>query len=255
MTDSLPSTAARPDRETLADPTAVVPRRLVAGLVDGLLFGLAYQVLLRSLGSGGLAMVVLLTLAVAYFGVVQGFTGATIGKLITEVRLVAPSGRPPGASAALIRTAALAVDGFLGIGIWMAWTSPGHRRLGDGFAGTFVVAEDTVGNPVPTAASAGGLLPTADSVLDPALATTGPLTWPAPVAATAVPSAGLHARQAGVGESSPDNAAAPLEQDAAVPGEDVPYWDDERGAYLQYDSVGQVWMEYDQEAGEWFALG
>jgi uncharacterized RDD family membrane protein YckC len=129
----------------LVDPTAVVRRRLVAGLVDAVLVVLVHRALLVLSGSSAASLLVVAILVVAYFGVVQGFTGATLGKVITGVRVVNPSGRPPGPAPALVRTAALAADAFFGIGLWLAWSTPSHRRLGDALAGTLVVDEASLG--------------------------------------------------------------------------------------------------------------
>ncbi len=82
---------------------------------------------------------------------IQGPTGATIGKFITGVRTVRPDGRPPGLGRALVRTLMFVVDGInliLPIGLWVAMFSQGHRRLGDMVAGTYVVNARYSGAPV-----------------------------------------------------------------------------------------------------------
>ena len=81
----------------------------------------------------------------------QGATGATVGKFITGVRTVRPDGRPPGLGRALVRTLMLAVDGIsliLPLGLWIAMFSRGHRRLGDMVANTYVVKARYAGAPV-----------------------------------------------------------------------------------------------------------
>lgn len=81
----------------------------------------------------------------------QGATGATVGKFITGARTVRPDGRPPGIGRALVRTLLLIVDGIsliLPVGLWVALFSRGHQRLGDMVAGTYVVKARHAGTPV-----------------------------------------------------------------------------------------------------------
>jgi uncharacterized RDD family membrane protein YckC len=83
--------------------------------------------------------------------VLQGATGATVGKFITAARVVRPDGTPPGYLKALGRTLVLIVDTIsvvLPIGLWVAIFSRGHRRLGDMAAGTYVVKAQYAGRPV-----------------------------------------------------------------------------------------------------------
>ena len=82
---------------------------------------------------------------------VQGATGATVGKFITGARVVRPDGRPPGVWKALGRTLMLIIDTItliLPLGLWVAMFSRGHRRLGDMAAGTYVVKAQYAGRPV-----------------------------------------------------------------------------------------------------------
>ena len=78
----------------------------------------------------------------------QGATGATVGKFITGVRTVRPDGRRPGVGRALVRTLMLVVDGIMPLGLWVALFSQGHRRLGDMVADTYVVKHRYAGAPV-----------------------------------------------------------------------------------------------------------
>jgi len=81
----------------------------------------------------------------------QGATGATVGKFITGARVVRPDGRPPGAWKALGRTLMLVIDTIsliLPLGLWVAMFSRGHQRLGDMTAGTYVVKARYAGRPV-----------------------------------------------------------------------------------------------------------
>lgn len=81
----------------------------------------------------------------------QGTTGATVGKFITAARVVKPDGSPCGLGRAFVRTLLLIVDTIsciLPIGLWVAIFSRGHRRLGDMAADTYVVKARYAGQPV-----------------------------------------------------------------------------------------------------------
>ena len=86
-----------------------------------------------------LTLVVLLVLVL---GVTRWRLGASLGKALLGLRVVDAHGEPAGFGRGAVRTAALAVDLIvllLPIGLWLALFTPGHRRLGDFLAGTFVV--------------------------------------------------------------------------------------------------------------------
>jgi uncharacterized RDD family membrane protein YckC len=80
------------------------------------------------------------------FVVVQGVTGASPGKALLGIRVIrtdgTPDGTTPGALRSLVRVAAWLVDGLVllvPVALWSAWFTPGHRRVGDWLAGTYVV--------------------------------------------------------------------------------------------------------------------
>lgn len=160
------------------DPTQVVIRRCVALLVDALLLALIPTVTALVVGHAELrkgdcpqplpsgrdciglkdqvmlvdkraflwfaALLVLLYLAV--FVVVQGVTGASPGKALLGIRVVRPDGTTPGGLRSFVRVVAWVVDGLtllVPIALWSAWLSPGHRRVGDWVAGTYVVRSRT----------------------------------------------------------------------------------------------------------------
>ena len=85
----------------------------------------------------------------AVYGVIQGSTGVTPGKAALKIRVASGNGRPPGVGAGLIRTVFLPLDSFLMIGVVLMVGSPGHRRLGDSAAGTFVVRKMAAGKALP----------------------------------------------------------------------------------------------------------
>jgi uncharacterized RDD family membrane protein YckC len=156
------------------DPTRVVTRRCIALLVDALLLAalpavtvlvvgradlrkgdcpdplpsgrdcIAFkqQVMLIDKGSFLLFVGLLALLYLVAFVAVQGVTGASPGKALLGIRVVRSDGTPAGTLRSLIRLAAWVVDGIallLPIALWSAWLTPGHRRVGDWVAGTYVV--------------------------------------------------------------------------------------------------------------------
>jgi hypothetical protein len=86
------------------------------------------------------------------FVVLQGLTGFTPGKLLTGIRNVREDGRAPGILKAFVRWILWIVDGFPYIfplvGLITALSTPGHRRVGDMAAKTFVVRRAAMGSPI-----------------------------------------------------------------------------------------------------------
>jgi uncharacterized RDD family membrane protein YckC len=81
----------------------------------------------------------------------QAVAGATAGKTAMGIRVVRRDGSPPGGLRSTIRVVAWVVDGImllLPVALWSALVTPGHRRVGDLAAGTFVVRRRAVGQPV-----------------------------------------------------------------------------------------------------------
>ncbi len=98
---------------------------------------------------------------VAYYVIVQGLTGWSIGKRLVGVRVVDATGSVCGIPRAFVRYLPLlipalipAVGPFLGFFIALAefiliLAHRRHQRMGDLIAKTFVVRQDAVGQPVP----------------------------------------------------------------------------------------------------------
>ncbi len=81
---------------------------------------------------------------VAVHCALQGWTGLTPGKALLGIRVVSAEGSAPGFRAALVRSLLWVVDGFpflLGpvIGGVAMVSTPGHQRVGDRAAQTWVV--------------------------------------------------------------------------------------------------------------------
>lgn len=88
----------------------------------------------------------------AFFVIVQGLAGGSPGKLLFGLRVVDQYGSKAGIGKSLGRTLLWVVDAAPWIlplvGPIAAFTSNGHRRVGDLAAGTHVVASSSVGRPV-----------------------------------------------------------------------------------------------------------
>lgn len=88
----------------------------------------------------------------AFFVILQGITGGSPGKLLFGLRVVDQYGARAGIGKSLGRTLLWVVDAAPWIiplvGPIAAFTSNGHRRVGDIAAGTYVVASSSVGQPV-----------------------------------------------------------------------------------------------------------
>jgi uncharacterized RDD family membrane protein YckC len=144
--DTPPAPPEVPVKRPSTDPTDVVNRRLAAAGLDAFLVIVLF-LLLRNVAGGGNAFFMTLAYVIGHFGIIQGSTGQTLGKLLCDVKLVDERGEAPGAGPALIRTAAWVVDGTLLLGVLLMKSTPGHRRLGDAVAGTWVVTDAATGRP------------------------------------------------------------------------------------------------------------
>jgi RDD family len=215
--------------------------------------------------------------------VIQGLTGATVGKHIMGLRVVRANGAVASFGYIALRSFMLLVAiglnflcfvGFIAELITASATKR-HQRVGDMAAGTFVVGKASVGTPVdpyansqvhapgPTqwsappaggspygaanpAPAAWGTQPSAAPVNDPASAPTDsaiPPTW------------GV---QPDPGAVAPLPQAAPTpvaEQTAPAPagGSDPtqPRWDEARKAYIAWEPSRGSWMQHDATTNEW----
>lgn len=130
----------------------VTGRRVVATLIDGVIFGVINSILSalfdtdRSGGfsftqlsvSGSLLMFVVVLL---YYTLLEGSIGKTVGKMVTGIRVVDVEGNPPGYLKALVRTLLRIIDGLFAylVGFIIVLSGDRRRRLGDMAAKTQVV--------------------------------------------------------------------------------------------------------------------
>lgn len=97
--------------------------------------------------AGGATFLLDVAFVFVCFGIVAGITGATIGKALVGIRVVREDGSIVGIPKSLLRWLCFFVDIFF-VGIILASTTRGHRRLGDMAAHSYVVTKDAVGRPV-----------------------------------------------------------------------------------------------------------
>lgn len=205
----------------LSAATSVVGRRVGAFVIDFVISGVVYWILFflfaerqasepvggikatLNLGdtfyaiTGGKATLFFLIYLVgglAYWAVLPGVRGWTVGKAVAGIRVVRADGTvPAGVGPNLLRQVVGIVDYFPYflpglVGFITALASPGHRRLGDMAAGTYVVSKEAAGRPLAadTAAPAGPAAPPAapaqppppqPPTAAPPAATTAPAGW------------------------------------------------------------------------------
>jgi uncharacterized RDD family membrane protein YckC len=134
----------------------VTGRRVVATLLDGLVLGLAYGMVAWAFGTvttvgpyswtaeTSTVPTLLYALgAFAYFALMEGYRGQTLGKIVVGVRVVdEQTGQVPGPGKASIRTVLRLVDGLLGylVAFVVVLASPRRQRIGDMAAHTLVVS-------------------------------------------------------------------------------------------------------------------
>ena len=134
----------------------VTGRRVLAIIADGLVLGVVFSaisVLGRMVGLGEADAPLFagytwaggfFVLAMAYYALMEGYRGQTVGKMLFGIRVVREEGGGvPGFKAAAVRSLLRVVDGLLGylVGFVAVVASKKNRRLGDMAARTLVVRE------------------------------------------------------------------------------------------------------------------
>lgn len=126
--------------------SSIVVRRWLATWIDFLLLASFLFVPDAVLGNQlyQKTLFVWLALIAAYYPVLEGFTGTTLGKLIARVKVVNEQGQTPGIGKALLRTLLRLIEvnpllaGGLPAGI-VVLSSKKRQRLGDMAADTYVL--------------------------------------------------------------------------------------------------------------------
>ncbi len=132
----------------------VTGRRVLAIIVDGLVLGVLFWVMslifgassaeggMASASLGTLGTLLYLILAFAYFTLLEGYRGQTLGKMLLGIKVVREdNGEVPGIGAAAIRTVLRLIDGIFAylVGFIAIQISSKNQRLGDMAANTLVV--------------------------------------------------------------------------------------------------------------------
>jgi uncharacterized RDD family membrane protein YckC len=132
----------------------VTGRRVLAIIVDGLVLGVLFWVMSLLFGSssaeggavsaslGTLGTLLYAIIAFAYFALLEGNRGQTLGKMLLGIKVVREdNGEVPGLGAAAIRTVLRLIDGlfFYLVGFIAILISSKNQRLGDMAANTLVV--------------------------------------------------------------------------------------------------------------------
>jgi uncharacterized RDD family membrane protein YckC len=126
-------------------------RRVLAALIDVLIVGAGYAVILAAAGklddagAGGPLTAVGIGWALYYYFACESGSGQTVGKRALNIRVVRTDGAPAGMREIAIRTVLRLVDGLFlyGVGlVVMLVTRERRGRLGDLAGGTMIVSAD-----------------------------------------------------------------------------------------------------------------
>jgi hypothetical protein len=201
-------------------------------------------------GSAVAVFVVPLVISFANYVLLQGATGATVGKYVLGLRVVEGSGGNAGIGRSFVRWLLLIVDTLcLVLGLIVALATKPHRRVGDFVAGTYVIGKDDVGRPI---VPGPGLVSGVGAPYAPA-----PSTY-APPAGFAPPSGPRGWSPHGPLPADPMPTEAPTTEvptSGAPPvATSAPQWDAQRNAWVTFDGARNAWLRYDDAAGEWRAL-
>jgi uncharacterized RDD family membrane protein YckC len=132
----------------------VTGRRVLATIVDGIVLGIVFSVLSMLFGStsaeggavsaslGGLGTLLYLIIVLAYYILLEGYRGQTVGKMLLGIKVVREDADgAPGLKASTIRTLLRIIDGFFfyAVAFVSVLVSSKNQRLGDMAANTLVV--------------------------------------------------------------------------------------------------------------------
>lgn len=228
----------------VVDPTDVLWRRIGAFLVDVVITAILWGVLalvLRGVIGSVITWVVVLVIVVANAVVLQGLTGASVGKKMIGIAVVDDEGRVCGIGKATVRWLLWIVDAFPwcfpAVGLITCFSSKDSQRVGDRVAGTYVVDKSFVGSP-PFA-----LAFPADPDQPPYRLNTMSAYQTGPVNAPTTPAPGT-------AHEPPPAAPEGYEASPAKPGNE-PVWDPERNTYVRWDARYNRWLAFDEQTRQW----
>ena len=133
----------------------VTGRRIVATIVDGLIFGTLFTVMTMLFGTitsvgpanwngsmPALPSVLYIAIIALYYILLEGYLGQTVGKMLLGIRVIREdNGEVPGLGGASIRTLLRIIDGLFSylVAFIAVLISGKNQRLGDMAAHTLVV--------------------------------------------------------------------------------------------------------------------
>ncbi len=127
-----------------------VGKRAVAVLIDTILLGIVGYLIAAVSGStsatgfdlAGAPFFLWVAIGLAYYIVMEGTKGATLGKMAMKLKVVKEAGAAIDWQAAIVRNVVRLVDGlfFYVVGAIAVWCSKKRQRLGDMAASTIVVS-------------------------------------------------------------------------------------------------------------------
>lgn len=235
------------DPYRVVDPTDVLWKRCGAWMIDsiaGTAVTLFSFFLIRALAGSATASVLTLLITIGYWFFVnvllQGTRGYTPGKRLCGLMVVDAAGRPCGTHAALQRSLLWTLDGFPYVAPIAAFgavmSSRRNQRIGDRFAGTFVVDEQFVGSP-PVAVA----IPT-----DPG---SGLLPYQLETSAAYLPPDLDILELKRLRDERP--AAPSIPAVPALGQAWEPRWDPGREAYVRWNAVTSEWVLFDEDQHQW----
>jgi uncharacterized RDD family membrane protein YckC len=132
----------------------VTGRRILATIVDAIVFSVIFWVLALLFGGtsaeggsvafslGGLGSLLYIVVVFAYYTLLEGYLGQTLGKMLLGIKVVREdSGEVPGLGATAIRTVLRIIDGLFAylVAFITVLVSRKNQRFGDMAAHTLVV--------------------------------------------------------------------------------------------------------------------
>jgi uncharacterized RDD family membrane protein YckC len=207
----------------------------------------------------GVGFLIWLLAPLNYF-ILQGTTGASVGKHLFGLRVVRDEGQIAGFGRNAGRTLMLFVDAWFCalVGLITALVTHPHRRVGDMVAGTYVIGKDRVGTPIPTAGVSAPPTwqappPTWTPYQPPGAPAAGPPTWGATPGTASMDEPVAEGREPDEGEAPPDAPPPPPSPANLPPGAEM-RWDERWNAWLYWDPNARRWLRHDRTTNQWIPM-
>ncbi len=228
----------------VVDPTNTLWRRIGAFAIDmGIEFvvSLVLFAVLRGTVGQLVAWLVAIAINVGNLVILQGVSGASVGKKLVGLAVVNENGGICGIGKATVRWLGLIIDMFPYclpvVGFITFFSDKNSQRVGDRFANTYVVDKSFVGSP-PFAMA----FP-ADPDQEPYQLKTMSAYQSGPVNAPTTPAPGTV-------DEPPPAAPESFEASPTKRGNE-PVWDPDRQAYVRWDARRNCWLTFDETTKEW----